>query len=72
MGLWDDEVKDPFDKLFDLDGDGVLDPFEQGLQLDVFRHAMGDHASDLDDHEYMDDDEREEAMRIFGLDSEDI
>ncbi len=69
MGLWDNNVDDSFDSLFDLDGDGKLDPFEQGLQLDAFTHAM-EGSNGLEDYEYMDEDERRESLGMFGLDDE--
>ena len=52
MGFWDRNVENSFDSLFDMNRDGVLDPVEQGFQLDFLTHQMeGDDRSDDDEEE---------------------
>lgn len=80
MGFWDRNVEDSFDSLFDMNRDGVLDPVEQGFQLDFLTHQMeGDDRSDddeeeldLEELEYMDEDERREALEEAGYDPDDF
>lgn len=69
MGFWDREVENSFDSLFDTNRDGVLDPVEQGFQLDFLTRQIEEDRSieeeddlDLDDIELMDEDERREAL----------
>lgn len=63
MGFLDRSVENSFDRLFDLNRDGVLDSVEQAVQLDyISREINGDETAsddedfDLDDLEDMDDD----------------
>lgn len=35
MGFFDREVRSSFDRMFDLNRDGALDPAEQAFQMDV-------------------------------------
>jgi len=79
MGFWDREVRDSFDSLFDLNRDGMLDPAEQAFQLDFLTREMEGDASeeldedlDLDDLEFMDEDERREALEDAGYDPDDF
>ena len=78
MGFWDREVENSFDSLFDLNRDGVLDPVEQGFQLEFIMHDMEDHneiddeESELEDLEFMDDDERRDALEMMGYDPDDF
>ncbi len=80
MGFWDRDVENSFDSLFDMNRDGVLDPVEQGFQLDFLTHQMeGDDRSDddeeeldLEELEYMDEDERREALEEAGYDPDDF
>lgn len=80
MGFWDRNVENSFDSLFDMNRDGVLDPVEQGFQLDFLTHQMeGDDRSDddeeeldLEELEYMDEDERREALEEAGYDPDDF
>ena len=79
MGFWDREVRDTFDSLFDLNRDGMLDPAEQAFQLDFLTRKMKDetceeHGGDLelDDLEFMDEDERREALEDAGYDPDDF
>lgn len=79
MGFWDREVRDSFDSLFDLNRDGMLDPAEQAFQLDFLTREMEGNASeeydedlDLDDLEFMDEDERREALEEAGYDPDDF
>ena len=79
MGFWDREVENSFDSLFDTNRDGVLDPVEQGFQLDFLARQMEEDRSmeaedelDLDDLELMDEDERREALEEAGYDPNDF
>ncbi len=78
MGFWDREVRDSFDSLFDLNRDGMLDPTEQAFQLDFLTREMEgdseehDEDLDLDDLEFMDEDERREALEDAGYDPDDF
>lgn len=80
MGFWDRDVENSFDSLFDMNRDGVLDPVEQGFQLDFLARQMeeDDHSDDdedeldLDELEYMDEDERREALEEAGYDPDDF
>lgn len=80
MGFWDRNVENSFDSLFDMNRDGVLDAVEQGFQLDFLTHQMeGDDRSDddeeeldLEELEYMDEDERREALEEAGYDPDDF
>ena len=79
MGFWDREVRDSFDSLFDLNRDGMLDPAEQAFQIDFLTREMEGDASeeldedlDLDDLEFMDEDERREALEDAGYDPDDF
>ncbi len=79
MGFWDREVRDTFDSLFDLNRDGMLDLAEQAFQLDFLTRKMKDetceeHGGDLelDDLEFMDEDERREALEDAGYDPDDF
>ncbi|MCR5836888.1 MAG: hypothetical protein K6G88_10320 [Lachnospiraceae bacterium] len=49
MGPWDDEVKNGFDDMFDLDRDGKLDFDERSMQLDFMSHEFDDDYSDNND-----------------------
>ena len=51
MGPWDDEVKNGFDDMFDLDRDGKLDFDERSMQLDFMSHEFDDDYSDNNDFE---------------------
>ena len=79
MGFWDRKVENSFDGLFDINRDGVLDPVEQGYQLDFLSHQIeeddrsigtGDDF-DIDDLELMDEDERRDALEEAGYDPDD-
>jgi len=80
MGFWDRDVENSFDSLFDLNRDGVLDPVEQGFQLDFLTRQMEEDNQleededelDLDDLEFMDEDERREALEEAGYDPDDF
>ena len=86
MDSWDREVENPFDSFFDLDSDGVLNPIEQGFELDFLERQMKEDelsyetdeddleldGLDLDDLEYMDEDERREALEEAGYDPDDF
>lgn len=77
MGFWDRNVENSFDSLFDMNRDGVLDPVEQGFQLDFLTRQMEeDDKSDEDedelDLEFMDEDERREALEEAGYDPDDF
>ena len=80
MGFWDRTVENSFDSLFDMNRDGVLDPVEQGFQLDFLTRQMeeddrsddDEDELDLDELEYMDEDERREALEEAGYDPDDF
>ena len=82
MDSWDRDVENSFDSFFDRNGDGVLDPIEQGFQLDFLERQMkeddgiiedeNDLDLDLDDLEDMDEDERREALEEAGYDPDDF
>lgn len=80
MGFWDRNVENSFDSLFDMNRDGVLDPVEQGFQLDFLTRQMEEDDKsdedvdelDLDDLEFMDEDERREALEEAGYNSDDF
>ncbi len=50
-GTWDRDVENSHDSMFDMNGDGVLDPFEQSLQIDTFNRQMKDDDSFDEDEE---------------------
>lgn len=74
----DREIENSFDALFDLNRDGVLDPLEQGYQLDVISGEFDNEGTededefDLDDLDLMDEDERREALEDAGYDPDDF
>ena len=85
MDSWDRDVDNSFDSFFDLNKDGVLDPIEQGFELDFLERQIkeGDLSDeieddlefndlDLDDLEFMDEDERREAIEEAGYDPDDF
>ena len=80
MGFWDRDVENSFDSLFDMNRDGVLDPVEHGFQLDFLTRQMeednksdeDEEELDLDDLEFMDEDERREALEEAGYDPDDF
>ena len=73
-----------FGGLFDFNNDGKLDTFEQAADFGMFMHMMDESEKqekadeiftaglDLDDLEFMDDDERREALEDAGLDPDDF
>ena len=80
MGFWDRDVENSFDSLFDMHRDGVLDLVEQGFQLDFLTRQMEEDDKtdededelDLDDLEFMDEDEHREALEEAGYDLDDF
>lgn len=80
MGFWDRDVENSFDSLFDMNRDGVLDAVEQGFQLDFLTRQMEEENRsdeeedelDLDDLEFMDEDDRREALEEAGYDPDDF
>ncbi len=79
MGFFDREVRGSFDRLFDLNRDGALDPAEQAFQMDFITRDMEEQEDiddedelDLDDLEDMDPDERREALEEAGYDPDDF
>ena len=87
MGFFDRQVNSGFDDMFDLNRDGVLDGFEQGLQfeyidrtsrgLDPFDDSNDDEEEDeydeiLDEIEDMDSDEAMEYLESEGYDPDDF
>ena len=80
MDSWDRDVENAFDSFFDRNGDGVLDPIEQGFELDFLTRQLEEDERvdkrvddlDLDDLEFMDEDERREALEEAGYDPDDF
>lgn len=81
MGFFDREVRSSFDRMFDLNRDGALDPAEQAFQMDFITRDMEEQDDtdddeeldlDLDDLEDMDPDERREALEDAGYDPVDF
>ena len=85
MGFFDRDVKNSFDRLFDLNHDGVLSPGEQAFQMDFIMKEMESNDSDdddeeddddldsfRDDFEMMDEDERRQALEDAGYDPDDF
>ncbi len=84
MGFFDRPVENSFDRLFDFNRDGSLDPAEQGFQLDFIMEDIerdheyddekSDDYSDLDWDELkdMNEDERREALEKAGYDPDDF
>ena len=74
----DRKIENSFDALFDLNRDGVLDPLEQGYQLDVISGEFDNEGTededefDIDDLDLMDEDERREALEDAGYDPDDF
>lgn len=70
-------MKDVFGKMFDMDRDGELDPVEREMEYDFMyrpseRHNNSRSKSELDDWDFMDSDERRDALEDLGLDSDDF
>ena len=83
MDFWSREVDNSFDSLFDMNHDGVLDPVEQGYQLEFLERSMEEDSGagtedeldpdlDWDELEMMDEDERREALEDAGYDPDDF
>ena len=79
MGFWDRVLRATYYSLCDLNRDGMLDLAEQAFQLDFLTRKMKDetceeHGGDLelDDLEFMDEDERREALEDAGNDPDDF
>ncbi len=83
MDFWSREVDNSFDSLFDMNRDGVLDPVEQGYQLEFLERSMEEDSGagtedeldpdlDWDELEMMDEDERREALEDAGYDPDDF
>ena len=57
MGLFDNDVEDSFDSLFDMDRDGKLDSSEENLKMEFIDDCLkSDSGSDDDDFDEDDDD----------------
>lgn len=70
MGFWDRDVENSFDRMFDYNRDGHLDMFEQAMQFEFLEEEMRSAAGDVDDSDsfdYMDEDERREALEEAGM-----
>ena len=59
MGFWDRNVENSFDSLFDMNRDGVLDPVEQGFQLDFLTRQMEEEDRSDEDEDELDLDDLE-------------
>ena len=77
MGFFDEKVDNGFDALFDMNRDGVLDTWEQGLRYEYLDRAQhkemaGDYDnSDTDSEDYDDSDTDPEDYDDLDVDSED-
>ena len=67
MGFFDREVENGFDRMFDMNRDGILDPAEQGLEMEFMATGKFDWEDDLkddldddDDDDWEDDDDDDE------------
>ena len=83
MGFWDRDVENSFDRMFDMNRDGVLDPAEQAFQLNFITGQMEEEERseddefdldeiDLEELEFMDEDDRREALEEAGYDPDDF
>ena len=70
MDFFDREVDSSFDAMFDMNRDGVLDPIEQGFQLDFLDKDSSFDDDDDDDFDEMD--EVEEALDSIGYTRDDL
>ena len=55
MGFWDDEVRDSFDRMFDFDRNGKLDPIERGMRAEYLSKGSFDDDDDDEDDDEDDD-----------------
>ena len=69
MGFPDRDVENSFDGLFDMNRNGKLDVFEQGLQLDFL--ARGGRM-DSDEDLFDDEGERLDKLESLGIDPDDL
>lgn len=53
MGFMDKKVQNNFDKMFDLNKDGWLDPVEQGLQLSYIDRMAREMEADDDEDDFL-------------------
>ena len=81
MGLWDKEVANPLDSLFDMNKDDILDPAEQALQFEYLTEQLKaqmpsysdeDEEFDIDELELMDEHDRREALEAAGYSADDF
>ena len=81
--FWGDgEVMNSFDRMFDFNRDGNLDPVEQAMQYEFFEESTKEDSAeednplysdiDLDELEDMDENERREALEEAGYEPEDF
>ena len=70
MDFFDRPVENGFDRMFDMDRDGDLDPLEQGMQLEFLEHdgSFDDDTDDFDDAM----DEVDDALDSIGYTREDL
>ncbi len=69
MGFFDQDVENSFDRMFDFNKDGKLDIDEQGMMFDFLDDEMRKDSSDLD---YMNKEERREALINAGYDPDEF
>ena len=80
MDFFDRPVEDGFDRMFDMDHDGNLDPIEQGFQMEFIEKDgdfdENDEEDDFDDDDDWDSDdemdELDEALEYIGYTREDL
>ncbi len=71
MGLFDISADDPFERMFDWNGDGRLD-FDERIRLADYLDDEEIDGLTLDEIEDMDEDERREFLENAGLDPDDL
>ena len=59
MGFLDRDVRNGLDAMFDIDRDGVINPFERALELEFMAGDSGD-ADDEDEYDDFDEDDEDD------------
>ena len=83
MGFFDRDVKNGFDRMFDVNHDGKLGPGEQAMQFTFVDEMIGknepeddgltfDNEDILDEIDGMDEDEAREYLESEGYDPDDF
>lgn len=81
MGFFNRDVRGSFDRMFDFDRDGSLDPIEQAMQFECLDRTCRDDSEDSADDEYdeildeiegMDEEDAREYLESEGYDPDDF